>query len=224
MIEIKGLVCGYGEKIVLENLNGTFESGQIHGILGKNGAGKTTLFNTLFGFHKSKQGHISWNHQAIQKAQISFLETNGFFYPMMTGMEYLRIIKDDEIDIFQWNKLLELPLDEYAENYSTGMKKKLAFLGVLIQQRPIWILDEPFNGVDIESNEKLMQIIQRTKAENRVIFISSHIMSMLTRVCDQIHVLNDGRFIQTYERGQFDRLEKEFQQSIEDELDGLLSL
>jgi ABC-2 type transport system ATP-binding protein len=224
MIEIKGLVCGYGDKVVLENLNGNFESGQIHGVLGKNGAGKTTLFNTLFGFHKPKQGHISWMDQAIQKGQISFLETNGFFYPMMTGMEYLRIIEDHEIEIHRWNKLFELPLDEYAENYSTGMKKKLAFLGVLIQNRPIWILDEPFNGVDIESNEKLMQIIQRTKSENRVIFISSHIMSMLTRVCDRIHVLDERHFIQTYKKGHFDQLEKEFQQSIEDELDGLLSL
>jgi ABC-2 type transport system ATP-binding protein len=224
MLEIENIQCEYGAKKVLNQISCSFENGHIYGILGKNGAGKTTLFNTLFGFKKPSHGRLLFHQKPILKSQISFLETNSFFYPMMTGMEYLKLIKEDLQTILRWNKLFDLPLDEYAENYSTGMKKKLAFLGVFIQDRPIWILDEPFNGVDIESNEKLMQIIERFRSKDRMILISSHILSMLTRVCDRIDILDEGKFTSTYQKEHFQELEDIFQSAIKDELDDLLSL
>lgn len=221
MLKLDNVNIGYGEKVVIRGLTDHFEAGKIHGILGRNGAGKTTLFNTIYGFKKPNSGIISFQNNKIDQSTISFLETSSYFYPMMTGMEYLRLIEDSREKIDQWNRAFSLPLDEYVVNYSTGMKKKIAYLGVMLQDRPIWILDEPFNGVDIESNEKLFHLISRSKNEQRTILISSHILSMLTRMCDAIHVLEDGKFTEVYQPDQFGNLEKTFESAFKQEIDDI---
>src|SRR5690606_16503530 len=134
-----------------------------------------------------------------------FLETEYFFYSYMKGREYLELLsaKNDHFDIEKWNGIFELPLHELIDTYSTGMKKKLAFLGVLALDRPVLILDEPFNGVDVESNEKLFQILLRLKNTGKIILLSSHILSSLTGICDKISCLEEGTFLKTYSQGEF---------------------
>jgi len=102
-----------------------------------------------------------------------------------------------------------LPLDQYAIIYSTGMKKKLAMIGVLMQQNDIFILDEPFNGVDIQSNIIITEIIQKLKSLGKTIVISSHIFSTLSDTCDEIHLLKEGKFVRKVFKDEFEKLEKE---------------
>jgi len=114
----------------------------------------------------------------------------------------------------------------FVENYSTGMKKKLAFIGVIAMDRPILILDEPFNGVDIESNEKILQLLIRLKSTNKIIIIASHIIESLTRICDKINLLENGVIKTTYEKNEFSILENELKDKIklkiDEALDGLI--
>lgn len=112
----------------------------------------------------------------------------------------------DEIDN---RNIFDLPLNQYAATYSTGMKKKLALMAILIQENKVLILDEPFNGVDIHSNIIITEIIHRLKLLNKTILISSHIFSTLNSTCDEIHLLRNGTFIKKVLKEEFALLEQE---------------
>ncbi len=103
----------------------------------------------------------------------------------------------------------KLPLDELIENYSTGMKKKLALLAVLKQGKPIFILDEPFNGLDLETNKVLEIIIVSLKQKQKTVFVSSHIIDPLLTTCDKIHLLENGCFVKTYFKSDFSKIEED---------------
>lgn len=209
MLNIRNLKAGYNQTLVLDGLNLNCQAGQIHGILGMNGAGKTTLFRSIYGFLKPVGGELSFNDQPLSFKDIGYLETENYFYPFIKAYEYLQVLatNTDEALIHKWNNLFDLPLDELVDNYSTGMKKKLAFMGILLLGRPILILDEPFNGVDIESNEKIIQILERLRASNKTILISSHIIQSLTKLSDTINYLNNAQIEKTYQRSEFGILE-----------------
>jgi ABC-2 type transport system ATP-binding protein len=209
-MDITNLDFGYrsAEKI-LNGLSLQLVPGEKHGILGVNGAGKTTLFRLLSGQMKPNAGTITHQDLPLRREQVSFLEAEPYFYPYMTGMEYLRFINDQPDQIERWNSLFDLPLPHYAEEYSTGMKKKLGLIGVLLQEnRPLLILDEPFNGVDFESNEIIMSVLKQNYTSTRTVLISSHILPTLTRICQRISVLQNGCINRTYEQSEFGELEK----------------
>lgn len=215
MLTIQNLEFAYGRKHVLNGLDLTVPEGEVHGILGHNGAGKTTLFRLVAGWLPAPAGAVRWQGGRLDKRQTAFLETAPYFYPYITGEEYLRLIRPDTEGIRQWNRLFDLPLGELVDHYSTGMQKKLAFLGVLLQQRPVMILDEPFNGVDLSGNELMMAILRRKEALSGTILLSSHVLNTLTQVCDRISILRDGRLEKTVERPDFDQLEAESRQAAE---------
>ena len=103
----------------------------------------------------------------------------------------------------------KLPLNELIENYSTGMKKKLALISILKQDKPVYILDEPYNGLDLETNQILEIIITTLQQKNKTILISSHILEPLLTTCDKIYLLEDGIFKKTYEKDNFKNIDEE---------------
>ena len=211
------------QRPVLQGLHLQIAQGEKHGILGENGAGKTTLFRLIAGWMPGAgEGSIRWNDAPLQRSDVAFLEAEPFFYPYMTGREYLRFVRDDHDLIERWNQVFNLPLEQYADEYSTGMRKKLALIAVLLQQRPVLILDEPFNGVDWESNEKIMALLAQGIARNAATLISSHILDTLTTVCDRISVLKEGVQRRTYVRAEFAELERESKLRLEVDVEGLL--
>lgn len=221
MMEINQLSVSYGENQVLKNLNAKFSSGKIHGILGINGAGKSTFFSTVFGTKKANSGEVLLNGSPIEKKDIGFLQTENYFYPLMKGKEYLELVAPKQ-DYLKWNEIFQLPLDEFVEDYSTGMKKKIAFMGLILLDRDIYILDEPFNGVDIQSNEILISIIQSLKEKGKYMFISSHILSSLLVVSDAIHRLQNGQFDAPILRENYSKFEIDFKNEISGEISAKL--
>ena len=211
MISVIKIEKFFGDKKVLNNLNYDFTLSKIHGIIGLNGAGKTTFFNILSTFLKQDSGKILFDEKNITRYDIAFLETVNFFYSNITGKEYLEIFPSTNLqfDLENINKLLKLPLDEIIETYSTGMKKKLALLAIIKQDKPIYIFDEPYNGLDLETNMALEIIIKNLRKKEKTVFISSHILSPLISVCDEIHLLQQGNFIKNYTKENFDSIEKE---------------
>ena len=220
MLDIRDLNLSYGQKQVLKGINLQVAEGEIHGVLGMNGAGKTSLFNLLYGSIRPQSGQCEYKEQPLDPQQIGYLETQNYFYPYLKGGEYLELLSlaRTEFDISRWNQLFELPLEGRVDQYSTGMKKKLAFLGILALDRPILILDEPFNGVDVESNEKMEQILKRLRQQGKIILLSSHIISGLTSICDRISYLSEGRFQRTYEAQDFPQLEQALKTLIEQQI------
>jgi len=210
MIKINNLFKSYGKNDVLSDVNLEFVRGKVYGIVGENGAGKTTLFRCIAGL-ETYAGYIE-SELIPLKHHLGLLFTEPFFFKRMTGMEYIQLLCNarniPSVDI-EGKNIFDLPLDQYANTYSTGMKKKLALTAILLQDNDCFILDEPFNGVDIQSNIILTEIILTLQKLNKVVLISSHIFSTLSEVCDIIHVLEKGQSIRTIDKSQFDNLERE---------------
>lgn len=210
MIRISNLSKTYGTNRVLSDISINFEDGKVYGIVGENGAGKTTLFKCIAGIEQY-EGTVEASITPL-KDHIGYLQTEPFFFSKITGREYIQLLCNargkpnlelDEKNIF------DLPLDSYAATYSTGMKKKLALLGTLLQENLYYIFDEPFNGVDIQSNIIILDIIQELKKLGKTLIISSHIFSTLSDSCDEIYLLKQGRFVKNVDKASFAELEQE---------------
>ena len=213
MIKMNDLSKVFGDKEVLKNVSMEFSNGNVYGIVGENGAGKTTLFRCIAGL-ESYSGEIISDVTPL-KNHLGLLLTDPFFFTMITGREYIRLLCNargkTNLDIDSKN-IFDLPLNQYASTYSTGMKKKLAITAILLQENEYFILDEPFNGVDIQSNIILTEIILKLKELNKIVIISSHIFSTLSETCDEIHLLRKGEQIKSVQKSGFKNLEQEMKE------------
>ena len=207
MITITDLHCAYGDKPVLNIPHCTLAPG-LHGIVGLNGAGKTTLFNALYGFGRSKGAKVLFNGTDLGRSNAAFMEAENYFHPGITGREYWDLFSGaTHFDVAGVNSLLQVPLDELITVYSTGMRRKLALLGVLKLDRPVMLLDEPMNGLDLAAVRVLEAIVRKLADQGRTVFISSHILAPLKALCGQIHLVQGGGIRRTYLPGEMDALE-----------------
>lgn len=210
MIRITKLSKSFGNKEVLKDINLEFSAGKVYGIVGENGAGKTTLFRCIAGL-ENFEGKITSEITPL-KNHLGLLLTDPFFFSKITGEEYIRLLcngRNVEIADISSRNIFDLPLNQYASTYSTGMKKKLALTAILLQYNKYFILDEPYNGVDIQSNILLTEIIHELKKLNKIVIISSHIFSTLSDTCDEIHLLRKGEQIKSVLKSEFKELEEE---------------
>ncbi len=221
---IKSLSKSYIDNKVLNDINLHFKQGEISGIVGENGAGKTTIFKCIAGL-EDYNGSVIYKGE-ILKNTVGFLATNPDFISKITGKEYLQLLcnaRDIKIKDFDEKNIFDLPLKQYCETYSTGMKKKLALTGVLLQNNEVFILDEPFNGVDIHSNIIIKEILEKLKELNKTIIISSHIFSALNETCDNLHYLKNGTIAKSVNKNEFYLIENEMKNSgIKSRIDNLI--
>lgn len=223
MISINNLSKKFGTNTVLNNINVHFKKGNVYGIVGENGAGKTTFFRCIANL-ETYDGEIVSDKTPL-KNYLGLLFTEPFFFNRMTGKEYIQLLcnaRDLKVNDIEERNIFDLPLNQYATSYSTGMKKKLAITALLLQGNDYFILDEPYNGLDIQSNIIMTEIIHKLRELNKVIIISSHIFSTLRDTCDVIHLLREGSFIDSFTKENFDTLELEMKQnSIGNKIDKL---
>ncbi len=208
MIQLENISKKYGQKQVLQNINFSFEPGLVYGIVGKNGAGKSTLFRCLAGL-ENYAGEINAPFEPL-KNQLGLLETNPIMLTRITGWEYLKLMciaRGIQSNDFNNQNIFELPLDQYASTYSTGMKKKLALMGLLLQHNQVFLLDEPFNGLDLQSNITVIEIIKQLKEAQTYMLLCSHLFSTLKELCDCILLLEHGQFAASYLPNSYDALE-----------------
>ncbi|MFD2717399.1 ATP-binding cassette domain-containing protein [Hymenobacter monticola] len=230
MLEILNLRKAFGNHVVLHEVNLALRPGTIHGLVGANGAGKTTLINCLYGLEKDFTGTIRNTAGYPVREHTGLLPYEPYFYPRLTGREYLEFCLQARgrpiADFAGWNRLLELPLDQFADEYSAGMRKKLALLALLVQNFDYLILDEPFNGLDLEANLLLKEILKRLRDRGTGILLTSHILGALTETADEISVLVGGRIQRHYAAAEFATLERDLLDSLHREklalLDGLV--
>ena len=213
MITVRNLSKNYGANKVLKNINIQFDKGKVYGIVGENGAGKTTLFRCIADF-ENYEGEIISNPNPI-KNHLGLLLTEPFFFQKITGKEYIQLLcnaRNIKTTDIQERNIFDLPLNQYASTYSTGMKKKLVLTAILLQGNDYFILDEPFNGVDIQSNIIITEIIHKLKELDKTVIISSHIFSTLSDNCDEIHLLSNGSIVKSVQKTDFQALETEMKQ------------
>lgn len=217
-LQIEQIVLSYGTHPVLKNLCMELKSGYLYGLAGVNGAGKTSLLNCISGLQKYQEGSILLDHAKLITSDVGYLETKFFSYPHMTGRDYLELFSagTPEFKISIWNKLFDLPLDEYISDYSSGMQKKLGILGVIALDRPVILLDEPFNALDLEAVELMKRILPELKKLNKIVLITSHIIETITESCDQIFYMKDGKIFKTYYRNEFPSLRADLTQHLDE--------
>lgn len=212
MLKIQGFSLSYNQiDNVLENLELELARSHVHGLVGVNGSGKTSLLKAISGEVNFFDGNILWENQKVTYKEVAFLETQNYFYHYLSGREYLQIFQTyhKKFDIDTLNAIFQLPLNEQIATYSTGMKKKLAFMAILSQDKPFIILDEPFNGIDIEGSFAFQKMIQFLKEKGKTLLVTSHIFESLTTICDNIHYLADKKIVKSYPKAAFDDLQKD---------------
>jgi ABC-2 type transport system ATP-binding protein len=228
MLEITDLHKAYGSHHVLRGVSLTVQPGTIHGLIGANGAGKTTLINCLYGLENGFTGAVRAASPAAAVREVTgLLPYEPYFYPRLTGREYVAFCLQARgrpvPDLRAWNQLLELPLDQFATEYSAGMKKKLALLALLVQDFAYLILDEPFNGLDLEANLLLKEILKQLRQRGTGILLTSHILGTLTEVADEATVLVGGRVQRHYKAAEFSTLEADLLAALHGEKLGQLA-
>jgi ABC-type multidrug transport system ATPase subunit len=201
----------FGDKIALRDISFSVPSGQICGLLGPNGAGKTTLFRLLMGILKATEGTIqidgldAFEDRVAVKRLIGFLPDEPVFYSYLSGGEVLELSAAmhgldvpttmDRIGPIIARLRLADDIDNYAEDYSRGMKKKLGLLLAMLHQPKLLVLDEPTNGMDVESTHLFYDLIAETAQQGTTVLFSTHLMDHVTRLCSHAVIINEGTVI-----------------------------
>ena len=215
MIKLESLCKAFGGKTVLSSLDATFQKGMVYGIVGQNGAGKTTLFRCIAGLSRY-QGAIKADVDPL-KHYLGYLPTESYFLPKITAEEYIFLLTEArgrKIQDLTARNIFDLPLKQYIDTFSTGMKKKLAITAVLLQGNDYFIFDEPYNGLDLQSSFVFTEIVKKLKVQGKTVLIASHIFATLRDCCDEILWLSDGVFKQRVAQDDFSRLEQMLKEQI----------
>lgn len=214
MITIDSLRVRLGGRTVLDGVTMHLPQNAVHGLVGINGAGKTTLMNTLYGFVAPSGGSITLDGHPLRRRDIAYLESVNSFYPGMTGRDYLDLVAHyhPSFDPAPCIRRFRLPLDTPIENCSEGTRRKLALTAVLMQRKRLVLLDEPFNGLDIESLYVAQQLILALGSEGRTVLVSSHVLATIEPLCDDLYLMDGGCIRRRYDRTEFRRAEREIEE------------
>lgn len=204
-LRIQDLSAGYNGIPVIHDIDLTVEQGEFFGLMGLNGAGKTTLIKTILGLMTPEKGEIatlSLDRFSIEaKKNIAYLPER--FDPpwFLSGLEFLKFsaalykrkLKDE--DFYEAADRLALDRDALkrrVQTYSKGMRQKLGLLATILTGCKLLILDEPMSGLDPKARAQVKDYLTSLKADNRTIFLSSHILADMDEICDRVSVLHDG--------------------------------
>ena len=212
VIEIKDLYKSYGKKDVLRGLNLNIKKGEVFGFIGKNGIGKSTTIDCVVGLKEADDGHIlilgkDVKTQALEaKTLIGYVPSEPVTYEMMTGNEYLQFIASSynmlqNSYVQNYNFLMKkfglnpIDMNRKIREYSHGMKQKICLMASLIHNPKVWILDEPTVGLDIMIYEVLLKMIKDFATFGKTVFITSHNIDLVSKVCDRVAIVNDGKVV-----------------------------
>lgn len=215
-ILIEDLYKSYGEKEVLLGLNLEVHEGELFGFIGRNGIGKSTTIDCMIGAKKFNKGRIELNGYDIVKDPIDAKKSLGYVaseptcYEEMTGYDYLEFVASiygmTEGDFRRNSEYLcnrlQLNLDELnnpISDYSHGMKQKLCLVASLIHIPKVWVLDEPTVGLDIMAVEELKKMLREYANHNNTVFVTSHNIELVSKICDKVAIINDGKVVALYD-------------------------
>lgn len=205
-IEVRGLTKFYGKNRGVEDLNFDVNEGEIFGFLGPNGAGKTTTIRVMLDFIRASKGDIkifgmdSKNDAVAIHREIGFISAENFLYPYMKGHELLNWLKGfrkhtNDLSIARLLEIFQLDTKRRIKDYSSGNRKKLALVQALVHRPKLLILDEPTNGLDPIMKENLYAVLKSLQKNGTTIFISSHDLAEVQKVCDRAAIIKDGQIV-----------------------------
>ena len=210
-LRIAELSKNYGQFEAVKALSLEVHGGEVFGLLGPNGAGKTTTIRMLMGILQATAGTADirglncFSERAEVMRYVGYLPDEPVFYDYLRGREIIHFVgqmhdlRRPEIRRRSEPLLERLDLsgdlEEYAVNYSRGMKKKLAVVCALMHEPELLIMDEPTNGLDPYATRTLHELIRDQVGEGRSVFLSTHLLDQAQKLCDRIGILHQGRLV-----------------------------
>ena len=205
VIETNNLTKYYGKIKGIEDLTFSVKKGEIFGFLGPNGAGKTTTIRTLLGYLYPTRGSATIFGKNIEdyivdiKKEVAYIPGDLNIYGHLTGKEFLNyfaVLRNRDMTLLE--ELLNtfsVPLDRKLKGYSRGMKQKIGIIQAFMDDPEMVIMDEPTLGLDPLLQQKFYDFLIKQKKRGRTMFLSSHILSEVDRVCDRVGIIKDGNLI-----------------------------
>jgi ABC-2 type transport system ATP-binding protein len=211
MIEFQQLTRTYGDFTAVRPLSLEVRSGEVFGFLGPNGAGKTTTIRMMMGILVPSGGRALINgldchsQRAEVQRHVGYLPDNPIYYDFLRGREILQFVAEMHgmgrreagqraLDMLAEFGLEEV-VDEFAVNYSMGMKKKLGLACALIHDPEVLILDEPINGLDPRAAREVQDRLRQAASSGKTIFMSTHLLDMAEKVCTRVGIIHRGQLI-----------------------------
>jgi ABC-type Mn2+/Zn2+ transport system ATPase subunit len=216
MLEIKNLTIGYDSNIVLSDFSVSFSSGQLIGVIGPNGAGKSTMIKAILGINKPRSGQILIDGSKVtpkilntnfsyvpQKIEIDFDFPINVFDTVMLG-QLTRVSRWHSIDKTDKKKvtdaLAKLDLNDISEkqisDLSGGQRQRVLVARSLVQQSEVYLLDEPFVGIDATSENTIMNVLRELRNQGKTVIIVHHDLDKLVEYFDEVVLLNHEVLVQ----------------------------
>jgi ABC-2 type transport system ATP-binding protein len=206
LLRTEHLTKDYGRFRALDDLHLNVAAGEVFGLLGPNGSGKTTALRLLLGFLRPTAGsawiadHDCWHDGVAARRHVAYLPGELRLYENMTGRQLVHFLgrlrgqrSNSEVDSLA--RRLDLDLDRPIAHFSSGMKRKVALLQVLVPRAPLLILDEPTNTLDPNMRDELLAQLRQASRQGQAVLFSSHVLAEVERVCDRVGILRRGLLV-----------------------------
>lgn len=203
-IELKNVTKEFDKVEIIKNISLEFETGKIYGLYGRNGSGKSVLMKLICGFLIPTKGKVlingkNFNAKNEYPDNLRAVIEKPSFFPELTGFENLKLLakiqnKINDEEIIKALDLVNLidEKDKKYSKYSLGMKQKLAIAQAIMENPSILILDEPFNGIEEKSVEKITKFLKEEAKNGKTIIFSTHIKEDLENLADIIYKIDNG--------------------------------
>ena len=208
IVKTTNLTKRYSDVCCVNNLDMSVKEGKIYGFLGPNGAGKSTTLKMLLGLVHPTAGEIDmFGQRFTEKSRLSTLKNIGSliespsYYGHLTAKENLKIyttildLPDSNIDEVLKIVRLDRQRNKKTSQFSLGMKQRLGLASALLAFPKLLILDEPTNGLDVITAKVVTDFLQELKAEGKTIIVSTHIFSLIEKICDRVGIIINGKMV-----------------------------
>ncbi|PJI09181.1 MULTISPECIES: ABC transporter ATP-binding protein [Clostridium] len=209
MVSLKNVTKKYNDFVAVNNLNIEIKDGSIVGLIGPNGAGKTTTISMIIGILDMSEGDIIINGNSIKdkpmeiKKQIGYVSDDENQLLSLKAIEYLNFAADmyrvpeaeRKKQILSLSKRFDIQndLNTRMDKFSKGMKQKIMIIASLIHSPKVWILDEPFTGLDPKTSYELKEFMKEYAGRGNIILLSSHILEIVENLCDEVILIKKGK-------------------------------
>jgi ABC-2 type transport system ATP-binding protein len=221
IIEISGLEKKYGAFHALNGIDVAVEAGEVFGFIGPNGAGKSTTIRILLGLLKKNGGEAKifggdvWQEASTLHKRLAYVPSDVSLWPTLTGGEVIDLLARlrGRLNVNRKAELLErFQLDpaKKCKTYSKGNRQKVAIISAFVSDIDLLILDEPTSGLDPLMELQFQDCIRIAKDEGKTVFLSSHILSEVERLCDRISIIKDGQIMESGSMAQLRHLTRTF--------------
>ncbi|MCL2442276.1 MAG: ABC transporter ATP-binding protein [Treponema sp.] len=207
-LETINLTKKFGKFTALDGVNLKVNEGEVFGYIGPNGAGKTTTIRVLLGILKASSGSASvfgmnaWKDAVEIHKRIAYVRGDVNLWPNLTGGEVIDLFvslrgKQDKMRREKLLKAFELDPSKKCRTYSKGNRQKVALVAAFASDADLFILDEPTSGLDPLMEQVFQECVLEQKKAGKGIFLSSHILSEVERLCDRVGIIREGKLVET---------------------------